>query len=186
MTPSKKRSVAFTRLTSEGDMANDDNAPFPETPTKKRRVGSSPPSKPRMSASPAKRPSAASTAAFYAAVKGSPAKQPVGQASETPGAGPSTPRRPRHAKGADLTTTPVHADAQPSPFPSQGQTSPTRRPVRRRFRPVFLEQQQWCARDPKVERMWAVANAVLGEMVEVHGHPFQRSWQHEGAVVGAA
>ncbi|KAF8435998.1 hypothetical protein L210DRAFT_175471 [Boletus edulis BED1] len=58
------------------DCANDSSS-FPGTPTNKRRVH---------------------TAAFRAALKGSPTKLPIGQASESPGAGPSTSRRPYYAK----------------------------------------------------------------------------------------
>ena len=139
---------------------------FPETPTKKRRVDSSSPTKPRTSGSPAKRSSAVAIAAFHAALKGSPTKLPAGQESESPGAGPSTPRRSQRTKVAEVTVTPMQADSQPSPMQadsqpspsrSQWQALPTRPAVRRRFRPVFLEQQQWCARDPKVEQIWAVA-----------------------------
>ncbi|KAF8128158.1 hypothetical protein EV363DRAFT_434615 [Boletus edulis] len=149
------------------------SASFPETPTKKRRVDNASPTKPGTSISPAKRSSAADTAAFHAALKSSPIKLPIVQERESLGAGPSTPRRPRHAKVAEAAVTPVQADSQSSPSRSQGQVSPTRPAVRRRFRPVFLEQQQWCAMDPKVERMWAAAEALRDKMVELHGHPFE-------------
>ena len=158
---------------------NSSTTSFPETPTKKRRVDPSSPTKLRTSSSPAKRSSAVATAAFHAALKGSPTKLPAGQASESSGAGPSTPRRPLRAKVAEVAVTPVQDDSQPSPSRSQGQALPTRPAVRRRFRPVFLEQQQWCARDPKVEQIWAVAKKIRDEMVELHGIPFR------GAVAGA-
>ncbi|KAF8555022.1 hypothetical protein OG21DRAFT_1603139 [Imleria badia] len=159
----------LTPAISSSKKRADDSASFPETPTKKRRVDNSSPIKPRTSNSPTKRPSAVTTAAFHAALKGSPTKLPVGQESESPGAGPST-----HVKVTESAATPVQAESQPSPSRStQGPTSPARPVIPRRFRPVFLEQQQWCARDPKVERMWAVAETLRDKLVELHGHPFE-------------
>jgi len=175
-----------TPMTTPSKKRTDDDPSFAETPTKKRRVDSSSPTKPGTGSSPAKRSSAVATAAFRTALKGSPAKLPVWQESGLSSAGPSTPRRPHHVKVAEITATPVQADSQLSPSRSQGQISPTRPPVRRRFRPVFLEQQQWCARDPKVERIWAAAETLRDKMVELHGHPFEDLWQHGGAAVGAA
>jgi len=191
-TPSKKRTVAFLHQSSGGHDGGDydknnnkNNVPFPETPTKKRRIGDGPSSADRMrtrSSSPNKC-TTASTTAFHTALKGSsPAKPPVAQ--QPPVAGPSTPRRPRYATASDVTATPVHATSRPSTLPSsspsrsQGQTTPARPPpTRRRFRPVFLEQRQWCARDPKVERMWAAAETLRDEMVELYGRPFQQMLQ---------
>ncbi|KAG9312563.1 hypothetical protein JVU11DRAFT_6959 [Chiua virens] len=169
MTPSKKRTVAFSRLSSEG---NEDADAFPETPTKKRRLDSASPTKPGTSSSPAKRSSAASTAAFHAVFKSSPTKLPAVEWSESPSAGPSTPRPLRHSKPAEDS---VQVDLQSSPSRSQGQTSPTRPVVRRRFRPVFLEQQQWFARDPKAERLWAIAKTHRDQTM-----------RRGGAVAGAA
>ena len=182
-TPSRKRAVAFTSL--EGNGANDDTTPFPETPTKKRRVSASSPDKSRASHSPTKRASVDSTAAFRAALRSSPAKHPAAQASGSPSAGPSTPRRLRYTKAAD-TATVVQANTQSSPSRSQDAATPTRPLVRHRFRPIFLEQQQWCARDLKVEQMWATAETVLEGMVALHGHPFQQVSRRGGVVVGAA
>ncbi|KAF8128172.1 hypothetical protein EV363DRAFT_1340921 [Boletus edulis] len=48
--------------------------------------------------SPIRRSFATATAAFRVVLKGSPTKLPIGQASESPGAGPSTPRRPYYAE----------------------------------------------------------------------------------------
>jgi hypothetical protein len=91
---------------------------------------------------------------------------------------------------AEVTITPVQADSQPSPSRSQGQSLPTRPAVRRRFRPVFLEQQQWCAQDPKVEQIWAVAKTLRDEMVELHGIRFRSpgtsTLPGRGAVADAA
>lgn len=176
----------LTPATTPSRKRTDDGPSFAETPTKKRRVDSSSPTKPRTSSSPAKRSSAVTTAAFHAALKGSPAKLPVWQESGLPSAGPSTPRRRHHVKVAEVITTPIQADSQLSPSCSQGQISPTRPAIRRRFRPVFLEQQQWCARDPKVERIWAAAETLRDKMVELHGHPFEDLWQHGGTAVGTA
>jgi hypothetical protein len=112
---------------------------------------------------------------------------PLGNESTSQEAGPSTPRRPRtRAMDLQAAVTPMQVDQQLSPSRSQAQSSPTRHAPRRRFRPIFLEQQQWCARDPKVERMWADAAMHRDKMIKIHGHPFGRYRQGVSAVVGAA
>ncbi|KAF8555014.1 hypothetical protein OG21DRAFT_1484198 [Imleria badia] len=84
-----------TQATSPSKKRANDSVSFLETPTKKRRVDYSSPIKPRTSNSPTKRLSAVTTAAFHA-LKGSPTKLPVGQESESPGAGPSTHAKAKH------------------------------------------------------------------------------------------
>ncbi|KAF9221077.1 hypothetical protein BS17DRAFT_785878 [Gyrodon lividus] len=197
-TPSNKRGVVFSRHTLDHD-DHDDSSPFPETPTKKkRRLDTSSSAKPSASTPPAKRShesTLAATAAFHAAMSGSTSKQPgdetghtqvpVGDNSTSQDVGPSTPRRPRTRSAIfGAVTTPMQVDQQPSPSRLQAQPSPARRAPRRRFRPVFLEQQQWCARDPKVERMWVDAEMHRDKMTELHGHPFERHRQGVGVGVG--
>ncbi|KIJ19489.1 hypothetical protein PAXINDRAFT_69471 [Paxillus involutus ATCC 200175] len=199
-TPSNKRGVVFSRHTLD-DNDDDDSTPFPETPTrKKRRIDTSSPTKPSANTSSAKRShqsTPAAIAAFHAAMSGSIPKLPrmknghvqvpLGNESTSQEAGPSTPRRPRtRAMDLQAAVTPMQVDQQLSPSRSQAQSSPTRHAPRRRFRPIFLEQQQWCARDPKVERMWADAAMHRDKMTEIHGHPFERYRQGVSAVVGAA
>ncbi|KIK95364.1 hypothetical protein PAXRUDRAFT_389020 [Paxillus rubicundulus Ve08.2h10] len=188
-TPSNKRGVVFLRHTLDDD---DDSTPFPETPTrKKRRINNTSPTNPGASTSPTKRShesTPAAIAAFHAAMTGSPPKPPriknghvqvpFGNDNASQGAGSSTPHRPR--------TRTMEVDQQLSPSHSQAQLSPTRPAPRRRFRPVFFEQQQWCARDPKVERMWTNAAMHRDKMIEIHGHPFERYRQGANAVVDTA
>ncbi|KAF9231377.1 hypothetical protein BU15DRAFT_56206 [Melanogaster broomeanus] len=163
-TPSNKRGVVFSNDTLNDN--DDDSSSFPETPTKKRRVDSLSPTKPSAGTSSARRlaePQPAAMAAFHAAASGSTPKQPrtknapkqapVGDVSASPDVGPSTPHRP-HTRSTAMPM-PVDHHLSPSRSQVQAQPSPTRPAPRRRFRPVFLDLQQWCARDPKVERMWA-------------------------------
>ena len=174
-----ERAVTFIHVSSKGNGDNDDTTPLPETPPKERRVNASSPDKSRASHSPAKHSSADLTAAFRAALRGSPAKWPAAQASVSPSAGPSTTRRPRYTKTGDFSTV-MQANTKSSPSRSQGATTPTRPLVRRRFRPIFLETEQWCARDLKAGQVWATAETVLEDMVALHGHPFQRFVQRGG------
>ncbi|KAF8840461.1 hypothetical protein BDN67DRAFT_996764 [Paxillus ammoniavirescens] len=198
-TPSNKRGVVFSRHTLDDNDDDDDSTPFPETPTrKKRRIDTSSPTKPSASTSSAKRShqsTPAAMAAFHAAMSGSIPKlpriqngqAPLGNDSASQEAGPSTPHRPRtRATNLHTAVASMQVDEQLLPSRSQALPSPTRHAPRRRFRPVFLEQQQWCARDPKVERMWAEAATHQDKMIEIHGHPFERYRQGVSAVVSSA
>jgi hypothetical protein len=42
----------------------------------------------------------------------------------------------------------------------------------RRFRPVFLDYQQWFSRDSQLEREWNAAEAHKRKMIALYGHPF--------------
>ncbi|KIJ59964.1 hypothetical protein HYDPIDRAFT_117867 [Hydnomerulius pinastri MD-312] len=182
-TPSNKRGVAFPQHTLDNNN-DDDAASFPATPTKKRRIDSLSPSKSRPSASPSKRsqqPAATSVAAFHAALAGEAVSNQNAQTGPqisgnvdwttdaSQNVGPSTPRRPRTRSSAPSATV-------ATPMEIEQQSSPSRPAARahRRFRPVYLEQQQWCARDPKVERMWALAVRHRSKMMELYEHPFER------------
>jgi len=60
-----------------------------------------------------------------------------------------------------------------TPTRSALQASASARP-RRRYYPVFLDQQQWLARDQRVERIWADAATHCSNMVELYVHPLER------------
>ncbi|KIM59826.1 hypothetical protein SCLCIDRAFT_125474 [Scleroderma citrinum Foug A] len=161
-TPSQKRAVVFSRsIRSSDDM--DDDVSFPATPTKKRRVDSSAnvTSQAGIATTPRKRTTRATDedtaiAAFHAAV--------TGRASNV-----SSPARPVPPLPRLLGTRTTPGDADPStPRPSA-----SARP-RRRYYPVFLDQQQWLARDQRVERIWADAVTHCSQMVELYGHPLER------------
>jgi hypothetical protein len=46
--------------------------------------------------------------------------------------------------------------------------------VRKRFRPVFLDQQQWRSRDPKLAKIWDAAVEHRTRMMELYPHPFEQ------------
>ena len=193
-TPSQKRAVVFSRsIRSSDDM--DDDVSFPATPTKKRRVDSSAnvTSQAGIATTPRKRTTRATDedtaiAAFHAAVTGrasnvsSPAR-PVPPLPRllgtrtTPGdADPSTPRRPRTLRPSTSATnigSPTKSSVAGTPTRSALPASASARP-RRRYYPVFLDQQQWLARDQRVERIWADAVTHCSQMVELYGHPLER------------
>ena len=111
------------------------------------------------------------------------------QTEPQPVAGPSTPRRrgrpPKPGTPAAAVRTPTRT-ATPGRITIPARATPThkrmpaalasleddedpdvdadaeaRRP--RRFRPVFLDQRQWLARDPRVEREWRMVEARMRE-----------------------
>ncbi|KAL4079788.1 hypothetical protein J3A83DRAFT_4212457, partial [Scleroderma citrinum] len=195
-TPTRKRAVMFSQPTR--DLDETDDASFPETPTKKRRIDTpaSIVGRTGTSISPAKRMRAtargnedAHVAAFHAAMTGqapqtsSPAKPPrpvplldrvTGIQAFPRDAELSTPTRPRSLRSA-TSTTDIDSSAQSpaisTPTRSALPASAPKRP-RRRYRPVFLDQQQWLAQDPRVERIWADAATHRSRMIELYGHPF--------------
>ncbi|KAJ7672005.1 hypothetical protein B0H17DRAFT_1208799 [Mycena rosella] len=57
-------------------------------------------------------------------------------------------------------------------------------PSKRRFRPVFLDQRQWEACDPRLTQLSKTADEYYRVMVKLHGMPFQA--QFEGDVYMAA
>ncbi|KAF5377882.1 hypothetical protein D9615_006679 [Tricholomella constricta] len=46
-------------------------------------------------------------------------------------------------------------------------------PLRRRFRPVYLDHKQWYGVDKRVKRIWKQAEQHRERMVELYGHPFE-------------
>jgi hypothetical protein len=51
---------------------------------------------------------------------------------------------------------------------------PAEPPVRKRFRPVFLDQQQWRSRDSKLAKIWDAAVEHRTRMMELYPHPFEQ------------
>jgi len=193
-TPSRKRAVVFSQSIPD-DM--DDDTSFPATPTKKRRIDSPANVAGRGTAtSPRKHTTRATDedtamAAFHAAITGqiSNVSSPARPAHPVPSlprllnthttpddADLSTPRRPRTLRPSTSTTnvgSPMKSSVAATPTRSALQASASARP-RRRYYPVFLDQQQWLARDQRVERIWADAATHCSKMVELYGHPLER------------
>jgi len=92
-------------------------------------------------------------------------------------ADPSTPRRPRTLRPSTSTGMNVGSPAKSSvvatPTRSALQASASVRP-RRQYYPVFLGQQQWLARDQRVEWIWADAATHCSKMVESYGHTLEQ------------
>lgn len=189
---SQKRSVAFSQ-------SSFDHADLPETPTKRRRIAS--PTKSALS--PFKRGETKSsvpgeddsTAAYRTALTGptpahppSPGNPPVLPPSRTRDSRtdtvelPSTPRRSHRLQTSNSSTaSPTRSSTSTSAavLVSTLSTStgfppaPSLTQPRKRFYPVFVDQQQWVAKDPKVERMWADAAAHRTHMIGLYGHPLE-------------
>ncbi|KAI5985859.1 hypothetical protein EDD15DRAFT_2300439 [Pisolithus albus] len=182
---SQKRTVAFSQ-------SSFDDADLPETPTKRRRIES--PTK--STSSPFKRGETTSsvpgednsTAAFRKALAGpssgnSPVLPPSRlRDSRTDTAElPSTPRRSHRLQTSNTSaasptrsSTSTSAAVVSTPSTSAGlPPAPPPTQPRKRFYPVFVDQQQWVAKDPKVERMWADAAAHRTHMVGLYGHPLE-------------
>ncbi|KAG2142372.1 hypothetical protein DEU56DRAFT_911075 [Suillus clintonianus] len=166
ITPSKplalKRAVAFSHSTIDDSL-------LPETPTKRRRVES--PSKSGASVSRPRHITAAqetgSTAAFEQAMRGDSGS----------GSG-STPRREHPKLGGEPTPMPtptaMEVDEQQAETEIEIETEPAQPPVRNRFRPVFLDQKQWCSRDPRLGKIWDAAVEHRVQMMGLYVHPFER------------
>jgi len=91
-------------------------------------------------------------------------------------ADPSTPRCPRTLRPSTSTMnvgSPAKSSVVATPTCSALQASASVRP-RRRYYPVFLGQQQWLARDQRVEWIWADAATHCSKMVELYGHALER------------
>ncbi|KAG1729565.1 hypothetical protein EDB19DRAFT_1938373 [Suillus lakei] len=180
VTPAKplalKRAVAFSHSTLD-DL---DDTLLPETPTKRRRVES--PSKPGSSVSPTKytiapQRTTSSIVAFEQALRGDSTPHHEQQksaffiatssGSHSPLPGPSTPRRMRsHPSRVTEESAAMEVDEQ--------RAEPAEPPVRKRFRPVFLDQQQWCSRDPKLASIWDAAVEHRTGMMKLFAHPFEQ------------
>ena len=196
-TPSQKHAVVFSQSIHSSDDINDDVS-FPAMPTKKRRVDSSAnvTSQVGIATTPRKRTMRATDedmamAAFHTAVTGrasnisSPARppQPVPPLPHllntriTPGdADPSTPRR-SHTLHPSASITNVGSPAKSSvtvtPTCSALQASASAHP-RQQYYPIFLDQEQWLARDQRVQRIWADAGTHCSQMIKLYSHPLER------------
>ncbi|KAG2134050.1 uncharacterized protein EDB93DRAFT_853627 [Suillus bovinus] len=172
-----KRSVVAFSHSIVDDL---DDTLLPETPTKRRRVES--PFKPGTSVSPTKRTIAPqsttpSLTAFELAVRGDSTPRheqqkaafsiAVSSGSQSPLPGPSTPRRPRSQPSRLVEeSAAMEVDEQRS--------EPAGLPVRKRFRPVFLDRQQWCSRDPRLANIWDASIEHRTKMMGLYNHPFEQ------------
>ncbi|KAI6100871.1 hypothetical protein EDD16DRAFT_1652193 [Pisolithus croceorrhizus] len=169
---------------------------MPETPTKRRRVES--PTKPTSlpfgggETTSSVAGEDAGTAVFPMALTGptparpsSPGNLPVlspsrTRSSRTDAAGPPwTPRRSHRLQTSNSsvpspTRSPASATvvSTPSTLTCLPPMPPLTHP-HKRFYAVLAEQQQWVAKDPKDERMWADAVAHRTHMVDLYGHPLE-------------
>ncbi|KAI6145278.1 hypothetical protein BKA82DRAFT_7261 [Pisolithus tinctorius] len=188
---SQKRTVAFCQPLLD----REDHMGEPETPTKRRRIES--PAKSCLRRGLTTSPVAdedASLAAFQAALAGStpaqsrpssPRNLPVFPSPRARGTRtdtaeqPSTPRRSHrlqasHSDNASPTRSTTSAVVAKTPFPSAHlpPAQPSTHP-HKRFCPIFVDQQQWVAKDPKIARMWADAVAHRTRMVDLYGDPLE-------------
>lgn len=179
-TPSKplalKRAVVFSH-----DVLDDsDDISLPETPSKRRRVES--PSKSGSSVSPTKRTmapqrSTSSTAAFELAMSGVSTPHHERQkssfsigSSRSPLPGLFTPRQTRtHSSRSAEEPDAMEVDEQQVENLEIVEPS-----VRKRFRPVFLDQQQWLSQDPKLSKIWDAAVEHRTQMMRLYTHPFEQ------------
>lgn len=178
LTPSKplalKRAVVF----SHDALDDSDDISLPQTPSKRRRVES--PSKPGPSVSPTRRTKApqkftSSTAAFELAMSGVSTPHHERQkssfsigSSHSPGL--FTPRRTRtHSSRPAEEPDTMEVDEQR--VENLEIVEPT---VRKRFRPVFLDQQQWLNQDPKLSKIWDAAVEHRTQMMRLYAHPFEQ------------
>lgn len=170
-TPTHKRKVAFSDGPDGSEGASDgdlDAAPssVEATPSKRPKFATS-------SAGYTYRASPAKAGVFPANVGGTRSTldflQPVQEddmemeaqfpaIADTPGAGPSTPRR-RVSRSASASS---GAETPRMSRPTMRYEEPVRA---RRFRPVFWEQRQWLQRDPKIEREWRAAEVAVRDIV---------------------
>ncbi|KAI6096690.1 hypothetical protein EDD17DRAFT_39040 [Pisolithus thermaeus] len=189
---SRKRAVAFSQPLNKPE----DRGDMLEMPTKRRRIES--PTK--LTSLPLRGGETTSsvagedagTATLPMALTGptptrpsSPGNLPVlspsrTRSSRTDATGPpSTPRRSRrlHTSNSNVPSpTRSSASAAVASTSSTLTCLPPVPPVThpcKWFYPVFVDQQQWVAKDPKVERMWADAVAHRTHMVDLYGHPLE-------------
>ncbi|KAI6100327.1 hypothetical protein F5141DRAFT_1141761 [Pisolithus sp. B1] len=189
---SQKRTVAFSQSVHDPEEHGD----MLETPTKRRRIES--PTKPtslpfrRGETTSSVAGEDAGTAALRMALTGptptrpsSPGNLPVLSPSRTRSSRtdaaepPSTPRRSHRLKTSNSNVaSPMRSSASATVVstPSTSTCLPPVPPLThpcKRFYPVFVDQQQWVAKGPKVERIWADAVAHRTHMVGLYGHPLE-------------
>ncbi|TFK18028.1 hypothetical protein FA15DRAFT_698233 [Coprinopsis marcescibilis] len=146
------------RLEAEVD-EDDDDTPLPETPTKKRRIDNSPDL------------SGQKTSLFEATIRGSTSRVALDdvRARPTRAVGQGSPLK-------QATSLP-QGDAQMAE-PDSSSESEDEGPKAfsfRRFRPAYLEQKQWNARDPRLKRIWKLREQQKQKFVELYGDPFSQS-----------
>ncbi|KAI6094934.1 hypothetical protein EDD16DRAFT_1681792 [Pisolithus croceorrhizus] len=159
---------------------------MPETPTKRRRIES--PTKPTSlpfrggETTSSVAGEDAGTAVFPMALTGPTPARPSspGNLPLTDAAGPPwTPRRSHRLQTSNSSVpspTRSPASATVVSTPSASTCLPPMPPLtlpRKRFYAVLAEQQQWVAKDPKAEKMWADAVARRTHMVGLYGHPLE-------------
>jgi hypothetical protein len=139
----QKRKVTFPDAEEDADV--------PDSPTKRRKVAPglvTLESIRSMSSSPTKLPLTPSTPRKALRL---PSKSPTKQSAT------ATPSRAVDLDAND--TSSDEEDYEPPP--------------RRRFRPVFRDQEQWCMRDPRLTELAEAAVKFEKLMIQRHGVPFQ-------------
>ena len=127
---------------------------LPETPTKRRKIGSSPSSTPLTKP---RTPSSTRTAPVRISPRGTETAIP-------PIIIPSSPLK----RSLPVTNTTLD-------LPSSSEESDVEDlPPSRRFRPVYLDCKQWNARDPRLARIWKKAEMHKEALIKQCGHPLDR------------
>ncbi|KAG2058232.1 hypothetical protein BDR06DRAFT_1018477 [Suillus hirtellus] len=181
VTPAKPLTLKRAVVAFSHSVDDPDDTLLPETPTKRRRVES--PSKPGGSVlTPTRRTRAPQNAthsvtAFEQAVRGDSTPRheqqksafsiavSIGSHSSFPG--PSTPRRSRNQPS-------ILVEESATMEVDEQRSAPAGPPVRKRFRPVFLDQRQWCSRDSKLAKIWDAAIEHRTRMMGLYPHPFEQ------------
>lgn len=190
-----KRKVVFsqseTEYTDTSDAMDVDLLPLPETPSKNRKAKS--PTKggfPRLDFMETESTNSSSSLrtldsdGLAHALKHRPLKQldeMLLLASRTPSSAQNTPRqREKHPTGSPRKGKKVMDLDFGSPSSEDEEQRP-QAAVRRRFRPVYLDQRQWESRDPRVEQMMKPAKPSKREKSERGGQPAYRYRPQLGA-----
>ncbi|KAF8895646.1 hypothetical protein BD779DRAFT_1500669 [Infundibulicybe gibba] len=156
----QKRKVLFPQ--SQFDDAAMDMDP-PETPTKKQKLPSeSNPGLPPISGLPTAHMASSSRVMLETLHETQPSGSLPLRRVDT--SAPSTPRRVRSP-----TKRRVAVVLEEESSPDEEATLP------RRFRPIYLDQQQWGSCDPRVERIRKLGEKHKKGMIGLYGHPFHHS-----------
>ncbi|KAI0755054.1 hypothetical protein C8Q80DRAFT_1266561 [Daedaleopsis nitida] len=159
-TPSHKRKVAF-----DGPIAEEDEEDFDALATPSKRQKFSSPMKEMLPSTSSPR-SSARLASIAVSAAASRATQETESRDSNPFAGPSTPRRPRTTPSqpsSTHSTRSIRSSRSHTTVTGSAPSTPSRRHAlptvreepevpRRRFRPVFADQQQWLKGDARLER----------------------------------
>ncbi|KAJ7429188.1 hypothetical protein FB451DRAFT_1576162 [Mycena latifolia] len=143
----------------------DDALPLPDSPSKRQKVASSSlvtletilRTTRSMSASPTKLLPAPSTPRKAQRLPSSPSKSPT---------------KPQAAATPTRVIRLLPMDAVP-PLSDSSEDEDAAPPPRRRFRPVFRDQQQWARCDPRLTKLARAAAEHHRTMIKRHGAPFQ-------------